>query len=114
MTHFINGYHRMDERFSMRTVGNQNALVRVVVWSVMQEGNVTGITGYYELLNDSGRKRLVSLEENQRQHIIKALRYTNGRVTGPNGAGNLLDINGKTLFARMKKLDIKREDYAIR
>lgn len=114
MIHFINGYHRMDERFVMRTIAGQQALVRVVIWSVMREGNVTGITGYYALINESGRERLVSLEENQRQHIIKALRYTNGRVTGPSGAGKLLDINGKTLFARMKKLNIKREDYAIR
>ena len=83
MIHFINGFHRMDERFVMRTAAGQQVLVRVVIWSVMQEGNVTGITGYYEVIDGGDRERMVSLEENQRQHIIKALRYTNGRVTAP-------------------------------
>ena len=114
MINFLSGYHRMDENFLLRTAAGQLSLVRVVMWSRMKEDSVVGITGHYEVLNESGKDRLISLEENQRRHIIKALRYTNGRVTGPNGAGKLLDINGKTLFARMKKLNINRDDYTIR
>ena len=114
MINFLSGYHRMDENFLLRTAADQPTLVRVVMWSRMKEGSVCGITGHYEVLDGSGNERLISLEENQRRHIIRALRYTNGRVTGPNGAGKLLDINGKTLFARMKKLNINRDDYTVR
>ncbi|CAH1001010.1 hypothetical protein LEM8419_01996 [Neolewinella maritima] len=114
MIHFITGYHRMDEQFLMRVAGDQQATIRVVIWSVMEQGKVSSLVGQYEVVDEERKERMVSLEENQRRHIIKALRYTNGRVTGPNGAGKLLDINGKTLFARMKKLRINREDYAQR
>ena len=111
MIHFLAGFHRMDEQFVMRLAAGRQALVRVVIWSVMEDGEVTGMNGHLEVVDESSKDRMVSLEENQRQHIIRALRYTNGRVTGPNGAGKLLDINGKTLFARMKKLNIRRDDY---
>jgi transcriptional regulator of acetoin/glycerol metabolism len=39
---------------------------------------------------------------------LKALAFTNGKVSGKQGAANLLDINRTTLEARMKKLDIQR------
>ena len=40
--------------------------------------------------------------------ILKALARTSGRVSGPQGAALLLDINPKTLEARMKKLGSRR------
>lgn len=114
MVNFLSGFHRMDETYVMRAAAEREVLMRVVMWSRMEAGMVTGITGHYEIVKDSGRENMISLEESQRRHIIQALRYTNGRVTGPNGAGKLLQINGKTLFARMKKLNINREDYTSR
>jgi transcriptional regulator with GAF, ATPase, and Fis domain len=50
-----------------------------------------------------------TMEENERRHILAALRRTKGRVTGPQGAGRLLDINDKTLQSRMRKLGISRQ-----
>lgn len=52
-----------------------------------------------------------TLEEIQRRHILKALRRTEGRVTGPNGAGILLGMKDRTLVSRMRKLGIQRHDY---
>ncbi|UPL49285.1 sigma 54-interacting transcriptional regulator [Hymenobacter sublimis] len=49
-----------------------------------------------------------TLKDQERDHILAALRRTGGRVSGPNGAAVLLDINPKTLEARMKKLGIQR------
>jgi formate hydrogenlyase transcriptional activator len=49
-----------------------------------------------------------TLREQERDHILTALRYTGGRVSGNQGAAVLLDINPKTLEARMKKLGIRR------
>ncbi len=49
-----------------------------------------------------------TLREQERDHILVALRHTGGRVSGSQGAAVLLDINPKTLEARMKKLGIRR------
>lgn len=51
---------------------------------------------------------LKTLRDQERDHILAALGRTSGRVSGPNGAAVLLDINPKTLEARMKKLGIRR------
>ena len=51
-----------------------------------------------------------SLEENEKMHIIAALHKTNWRVSGKNGAANILRINPQTLVSRMKKLDIRRDN----
>jgi transcriptional regulator with GAF, ATPase, and Fis domain len=49
-----------------------------------------------------------TLKEQERDHILTALQRTGGRVSGAQGAALLLDINPKTLEARMKKLGIRR------
>ena len=51
---------------------------------------------------------LKTLREQERDHILVALQRTGGRVSGAQGAALLLDINPKTLEARMKKLGIRR------
>ncbi|MBF9235866.1 sigma 54-interacting transcriptional regulator [Hymenobacter sp. BT683] len=51
---------------------------------------------------------LKTLKEQERDHILAALQRTGGRVSGAQGAALLLDINPKTLEARMKKLGIRR------
>ena len=47
-------------------------------------------------------------EEVERQHIVAALRQTNWRVDGPQGAARLLDANPSALRSRIKKLGIRR------
>jgi transcriptional regulator with GAF, ATPase, and Fis domain len=47
----------------------------------------------------------------QRRHILAALKQTEGRVTGPEGAARLLQLNDRTLASKMRKLGIKRDDY---
>ena len=55
-----------------------------------------------------GGEKMETLEDNERKHIIKALKMTNWRVSGEKGAAKLLDINDRTLQSRMKKLGVKR------
>ena len=50
-----------------------------------------------------------TLRDNEREHIINALRKTNGKISGPGGAAELLDINVSTLNARIRKLGIKKD-----
>ena len=51
---------------------------------------------------------IASLNDAERAHIIKALDFTNWRVSGEKGAAKILDINPQTLVSRMKKLGISR------
>ena len=49
-----------------------------------------------------------TLEETERQHILRALRQTQWRIAGPRGAASLLGMKRTTLQARMRKLNLRR------
>jgi formate hydrogenlyase transcriptional activator len=51
---------------------------------------------------------IATLEDADRQHILRALRKTEWRIAGPKGAAALLGMKRTTLQARMRKLDIRR------
>lgn len=50
---------------------------------------------------------LATLEEMERTHIMKALKMTEGRVSGKSGAAEILGIPPQTLYSKMKKLGIQ-------
>lgn len=50
-----------------------------------------------------------TLDDTQRDYIVKVLNHTNWRVSGPKGAATILGMKDKTLFARMKKLGIEKQ-----
>jgi len=52
---------------------------------------------------------LVSLAEAERSYILKVLKMTGGRVSGINGAAQILGLNPQTLYSRIKRLGITRE-----
>lgn len=56
----------------------------------------------------SGADQSGTLDETEKQHIIKALNTTGWRVSGKNGAAEILGINPKTLESRMQRLGIQR------
>ena len=51
---------------------------------------------------------LVTLEENERRHILRALTECGWKVRGSGGAAEILDIHPSTLYFRMKKLGLTR------
>jgi formate hydrogenlyase transcriptional activator len=51
---------------------------------------------------------LMTMEECEREHIIFVLNKTNWKVSGSNGAAQILDMVPTTLDSRMRKLGIKR------
>jgi formate hydrogenlyase transcriptional activator len=51
---------------------------------------------------------ITTLEEAERQHILRALRQTDWRIAGPKGAAAILGMKRTTLQARMRKLGIRR------
>jgi two-component system response regulator HydG len=50
-----------------------------------------------------------TVEENERDNIIAALKKCNGKIFGKGGAAELLNINASTLNSRIKKLGVKKE-----
>ena len=52
--------------------------------------------------------RMKTLDENEREYILRALSLTNGKVYGKDGAAELLGIHYSTLNSRMKKLGIQK------
>jgi formate hydrogenlyase transcriptional activator len=56
----------------------------------------------------SSTASISTLEEAERQHILRALKQTQWRIAGPKGAAMLLGMKRTTLQARMRKLGIRR------
>jgi len=52
-----------------------------------------------------------TLEAKEREHILRVLRETKGKIAGPNGAAARLGLIRTTLNSKMKKLGIERKDY---
>jgi formate hydrogenlyase transcriptional activator len=51
----------------------------------------------------------MTLEDSEREHILKILRETKGIISGPEGAAARLGLKRTTLQGKMKKLGIGRE-----
>jgi len=56
----------------------------------------------------SGADQSGTLEEADKRHIIEALNTTGWRVSGKDGAAEILGLNPKTLESRMQRLGIQR------
>jgi len=51
---------------------------------------------------------LRSMEEVEREHILRVLDFTGWRIEGAKGASQVLDVNPSTLRSRMRKLGIQK------
>jgi transcriptional regulator with GAF, ATPase, and Fis domain len=52
-----------------------------------------------------------TLEQVERAHIIDTLRRCAGKLAGPGGAAEYLDVPSTTLHSKLKKLRIEKKDY---
>jgi len=87
----------------------QNVLERAVIVSTgntlrLPEG-LAQREGKKQTSSESGA-RLKSLREVERQHVVAVLERTSGRIAGPAGAAEILELHPNTLRSRMKKLGI--------
>jgi formate hydrogenlyase transcriptional activator len=60
--------------------------------------------------DEAGRPAPISLDDAEREHILKALRESGGVVGGAHGAAARLGIKRTTLNSKMRKLKITRRD----
>jgi PAS domain S-box-containing protein len=56
---------------------------------------------------DSADSRSMTMEDAEREHILRVLELVNGRIRGKNGAAELLQLKPTTLESRMAKLGIR-------
>ena len=54
-----------------------------------------------------------SLEDIQRRHIVRVLERTGWVISGPNGAGAILNVHPNTLRSLMNRLGIRRATHAV-
>jgi transcriptional regulator with GAF, ATPase, and Fis domain len=52
-----------------------------------------------------------TLQEIEKEYILKVVKKCNGRISGPQGAAVLLDLPGTTLISKMQKLGIKKKHF---
>ncbi|HXB08583.1 MAG TPA: sigma 54-interacting transcriptional regulator [Puia sp.] len=53
--------------------------------------------------------KMLTIEENEREHILAVIRHCRGRISGQRGAAEILGVPATTLNSRMKRLGIKKE-----
>ncbi|MCF0074237.1 sigma 54-interacting transcriptional regulator [Dyadobacter sp. CY261] len=55
---------------------------------------------------------LKTIDENERDHILKVLKFCKGKVAGDCGAAEILGVHPSTLNSKMKRLGICKQHYA--
>lgn len=101
----------MDRLMEYHWPGNirelQNVIERAHVLSIgskLEIGDWFNVVGNKSTIDTT----IVSLEENEKQHILRALEQTKWKIRGKNGTAELLQIKPTTLESRMQKLGIQR------
>ena len=81
----------------------ENVIERAVITSHSQKLNI-------EILpeNNIDNSENNTLEEHEKNYIVKVLEKTHWKISGPGGAASILKINPETLRSRMRKLGINR------
>jgi len=78
---------------------SQGEVLRVPLWELRTQ------TSLPEPVHDQ------SLDSAERQHILRVLRESKGKISGPGGAARRLGLKRTTLQSKMDRLKIKRHDY---
>lgn len=58
--------------------------------------------------------KLLTINENERQHIMAVIRHCRGRISGKGGAAEILGVPATTLNSKLKRLGIKKEHVSGR
>lgn len=96
----------MDKLIKYKWPGNvrelENVIERAVV--IAQDEQINIVENFEQ--DPGSRNNFETLEENEKQYIIKVLEKTDGRIEGKSGAAEILGMNPSTLRSRIKKLGI--------
>ncbi|WP_245587833.1 sigma-54 interaction domain-containing protein [Desulfovibrio inopinatus] len=89
----------------------ENLIERAVILStdrILELGDTQSISSS----PTEGVERLMTLQEIEKDYVVKILKKTGWRVSGERGAAKILGLNPKTLESRMKKMGICRPDLS--
>lgn len=91
----------------------ENVVERAVILSTSDELEIyESLIGSLLDVSPNGDK-FMTLEDLERQHIIRVLNQTGWQIEGDRGAAKILGLNPSTLRGRTKKLDIKRSKLVL-
>jgi len=90
----------------------ENIIERAVITSKYESLDLSSWKPVKEK-NTKKNEPFLSFAAMERKHIVEALKRTNWKVSGDDGAAVLLGLNAKTLDSKMRKLKIKRVDFMI-
>jgi len=82
----------------------ENIIERAIITSTSKTLNVESLPK-----TENRSNKQLTLEENEIKYIVETLEKTGWKISGPNSASELLEINPQTLRSRMLKLGIKRK-----
>jgi PAS domain S-box-containing protein len=89
--------------------GNVRELCNVIERAVIgAQGPMLDFVEHFDLVKDDSTAPL-TLQEMERNYILRILESTGWRVEGPYGTAKILGLNASTLRARMHKLGIERD-----
>jgi formate hydrogenlyase transcriptional activator len=71
-------------------------------------------TSVSTLKNNMDEYSLKTIDDNERDHILRTLKFCRGKVDGKGGAAEILGVPASTLHSKMKKLGIGREHFKLR
>ncbi|MEN8145265.1 MAG: sigma 54-interacting transcriptional regulator [Gemmatimonadota bacterium] len=87
----------------------QNVIERSVIASPGEKLRVVGLESPSDgSPPDSAPGESTTMEEVEREHIVRTLERSGWKIQGPDSAADLLDMNPSTLRSRMRKLGIER------
>ncbi|WP_295122024.1 sigma-54 dependent transcriptional regulator [uncultured Chitinophaga sp.] len=95
--HWPGNIRELEHAMERAVLLSENGLIKEVLLPELQVGKTEAAAG------------IKTFEENEREHIIAVLRRCNGKIFGPGGAAEVLDMNVSTLNSRIKKLGIDKE-----
>lgn len=93
--------------------GNVRELANVIERAVIHtQGSVLHIVDQFESDTDEASP-MQTLEEVEREYILRTLEHTGWRIEGKHGAAKVLGLNPSTLRTRMVKLGIQRHRATV-
>ena len=92
--------------------GNVRELMNVIERAVITtKGNILQLVDKFESqvkLQEKRNGKLGTLEDVERDHILRVLEACNWKISGADGAASILNLHPNTLRSRMEKLNIKK------
>jgi len=114
-------YHKQIHKITNKTIsklqsynwpGNirelENIIERAVITSKNNQLQIDYLLPNSEANRDDNNNSSNKMEDVERNHIISILNKTAWKISGQDGAAEILDINRTTLLSRMKKLNISK------